>query len=146
MNLKAGGPVDITDVSVTVTTPRGIMTSQDFLRVPRLSSGQGTPIVVVLSFAATGECMPPTLSATVVASYTNAAGEPRTHACEVALPLALIARVVPSARDPAFKCTLDSNKPPVHVPTLYQEMAQEILQPDGSLPAANQVCVAAVSS
>jgi len=139
LHLSHSGSSDIDNISVTISTPQGIKASQSFLQIPRLCAGHGTPIVIVVSFVAVGGCIPPSLVVTATASYKSAAGEPRTSHCEIAMPLAVVATVVTTARDPNFKFTIDTNQPPVHLPTLYQDMAQALQQPDGSLPAANLI-------
>jgi len=140
INLKQKGTAAIDNIRFTVTSPEGIICSQEQLQIPRLASGNGTPTVLVVSFGRTGECLPHKLSVHASCSYKSTSGEPRTSHCEVPLPLQLIANVVPGAADATCKFTIDTDMPPVHVPTLYQEMCGEIMQPDGTLPAANLVC------
>ena len=139
ISLKQSGGGTIENMHLAITTPDGITCSQEPMVIPRLSGAAGGPVVVEVSFGASGDCMPPTLSATATASYKSNTGEPRTSHCEMSLPLGLVAKVVAGSGDVPCKFTLDTDKEPVHVPTLYQEMAQEILLPDGSLPAANLI-------
>ena len=85
------------------------------------------------------------MEVTATASYKSPTGEPRTSHCQFTLPLGLVARVVPGAGEARCKLTLDTDKEPVHIPTLYQDMAESLRLPDGSLPAANLLSFAYTS-
>jgi len=123
---------DINDITVAISTPNGLMASQDLLVLPRL---RGTPIMVMLSFEASPFSMPPSLVAQATATYTNEKGEPRVSRCDIVLPLALVAFCNSDSKEPNIKFTLHTEEDPVHLPTLYSEMAGS----DSGDAAANMV-------
>ena len=121
---------------MVISTPNGLMASQDLLVLPRL---RGTPIMVMLSFEASPFAMPPSLVAQATATYTNEKGEPRVSRCDIVLPLALVAFCNSDSKEPNIKFTLHTEEDPVHLPTLYSDMAGS----DSGDAAANMVGLAA---
>ena len=91
--------------------------------------------MVMLSFEASPFAMPPSLVAQATATYTNEKGEPRVSRCDIVLPLALVAFCNSDSKEPNIKFTLHTEEDPVHLPTLYSDMAGS----DSGDAAANMV-------
>lgn len=133
LSVSQAGTADIRDVSVAVSVPHGLSTAQDMMAVPRVA---GTPISMILSFEA-HSATAGALSAEATASYKNTKGEPRVTRCQIPLPLGLVARLVGETKEPTIMFTLHTDQQPVHLPTLYADLAPA--GEDTSQMAANLV-------
>eukprot|EP00658_Telonema_sp_P-2_P004199 TRINITY_DN11578_c0_g2_i1.p1 TRINITY_DN11578_c0_g2~~TRINITY_DN11578_c0_g2_i1.p1 ORF type:complete len:700 (-),score=174.65 TRINITY_DN11578_c0_g2_i1:246-2345(-) len=134
LSLSQPSQVPIRNISVSVTVPHGLVSSQDLMAVPTLGS---TPMMMMLSFEALPYLTPPSLTPEVTACYMNDKGEPRVSQCQIELPLALVAAMVPDTKEPSIKFTLDTNQDPVYLPTLYADMQSK--DDDATVMAPNMV-------
>ena len=118
--MSQGSADTISDISLTMSVPHGFRVAQDLISFPRLA---GTPIVIELQFETVPNTSWPSLTALATANYKNAKGEPRVTRCEIPLPFSMVARVVGSTKEPSIMFTLHTDEQPVHLPTLYKDMA-----------------------
>lgn len=83
-------------------------------RPPSLSQ---VPVVLLAS----KEGLPGSNIMTVTVSYATASGEPRTAVVDVALPLCLFVFPVPPVKAAKYKLTLDTNRPPPVLTSLFED-------------------------
>jgi len=106
---------------VAACTPP-LFLSADTVVLPSLAGGNRTPTIVPFTFRARTHELPISLTATVVATYTTPAGEPRCASCDVRLPFSMVARPVPPVKLSAYKITLDTNHSPPPLASLFEDL------------------------
>jgi len=66
--------------------------------------------------------LPTDLTASFAATYTTANGESRCARCDVVLPLTLVALPIPTVKSPGFKVTVEINRPPPPLTSLFEDL------------------------
>ena len=98
-----------------------------------LSQKLELPHVLPVTFYVQTKCIPMSTTVSAVATYTTETGEPRTSRVSFALPLACVGRLVPAIKSSTFKLTVDTNKGPVPLRPLFEDMFSQ--------PGVNEVVV-----
>nr|XP_034985952.1 protein PTHB1 isoform X1 [Zootoca vivipara] len=80
---------------------------------------------VVLSAFLKGNISPADLEGTALASYNTATGAPRVSQCKFRLPLRLVCAPAHPSKTANQKLTIDTNKPPVSLVTLFPDFADQ---------------------
>jgi len=106
---------------VASCTPPLFLTA-DTVVLPSLASGNRTPTIVPFTFRARTHELPVSLGATVIATYTTPSGEPRCAGCDVLLPFSMIAEPVPPIKASAYKITLETNRTPPPLASLFEDL------------------------
>lgn len=118
----AQGAGAVTGATLHVEPPYPVRCAQRTVEVPTIrGGGAGTPVTVPVVLLASKEGLPGSNVMTVTVSYATAGGEPRTAVVDVALPLALFAVAVPAVKAAKFKLTLDTNRPPPVLTSLFED-------------------------
>ena len=86
------------------------------------------PLQVPVVLLASKEALPGSRELGVSVCYTTSAGEPRTAVVWVALPLCLFVVAVPPVKAARFKLTLDTNRPPPVLTSLFEELGHAAAQ------------------
>ena len=122
LSYKGVGSLD--DVSISLNLPPPLCCTQESFIVPTLYGGSETPVIIPITICTPrhGGCIPSSNLATVMASYFTVAGEPRVAHCEVQLPLVLFCSVVSPIKNANYKVTIDTNRMPPQLTTLFEEV------------------------
>jgi len=161
------GSVDSLQLSVLAQAP--LTASETSFTVPYISGGSRTPVIVTVTLYSGSGSLPASNTVTILGSYTAATGEPRTCKSVVTLPLCLFCQVRPSAagtemiihhpptglipmsvgtqqvvqpvKNAAYKITLDTNRMPPALTTLFEDLVSvsEIANDHAQRTAANNV-------
>lgn len=118
------GAAPIETVSLTASCAPPLFLATDAVTLPSLAGGNRTPTVVPFTFRARADELPVDLTATVAATYTVNSGEPRCARCEFTLPLSMVARATQPVKNPKFKVTIDTNRPPPPLSTLFDDVLE----------------------
>lgn len=86
----------------------------------------------VASFYMSAPYTPSDLTVRLVASYTNTAGTPRVCQASFALPIALVVAPCLPQKQAQYKLTVDTNKPPANLETLFSELRLPNVDSQGS--------------
>jgi Bardet-Biedl syndrome 9 protein len=134
------GEEALEDVSLSLALPGGITCAQSTLTLPTVpgaaSSKAGTePLTVPLQLMHSGNGVPSSLAATVVATFMAAAGEPRTASVAFTLPLSLVAVPVLPIRSGHFNLTLELSAEAPFLPSLWEDLLSQA-HADDSVPKA----------
>ena len=116
------GSVTLENVTLVATCAPPLYLTADTVVLPSLACGNRTPTIVPFTFRARTHELPVSLTATIIATYTTPAGEPRCAACEVLLPFSMIAEPVPPIKASAYKITLETNRAPPPLATLFEDL------------------------
>ena len=115
----------IRDVALSVHTVFPVTTPATSVVVPMLRGGANTPIIVPLKFHVAPGVIPSSLTVQVMATYkTSDTNQPRVAHLEFRLPSCLCQRVVLPTKEDAAKCTLDTDRDPVPLVSLFDDMVQ----------------------
>jgi len=121
-------------VSIVASCTAPVYLTNASVNFPFLAGGQ-EPTAVPFTFRARSEELPTNLAASFVATYTAKGGEVRCARCSIQLPLRLVAAPIPTVKSPAFKVTVEINRPPPPLHALFEDMlegAPEIAESLGS--------------
>ncbi|NWY02205.1 PTHB1 protein, partial [Nothoprocta ornata] len=80
---------------------------------------------VVLSVFLKGNCLPPELEGDCVVSYSTPTGIIKVAQCKFRLPLRLICLPTQPSKTANHKLTIDTNKPPVSLLTIFPDFANQ---------------------
>ena len=127
------GNGSVRDVSVTLDVPDCARCAAASFVVPSVHGSSATPHVLPVTFYVQTKCIPMSTTVSAVATYTTETGEPRTSRVSFALPLACVGRLVPAIKSSTFKLTVDTNKGPVPLRPLFEDMFSQ--------PGVNEVVV-----
>jgi len=116
------GSVTLENVTLVGSCTLPVFLTADTVVLPSLASGNRTPTIVPFTFRARVHELPISLGASVIATYTTPTGEPRCAGCEVVLPFAMIAEVIPPVKTSEFKITLDTNRSPPLLTSLFEDL------------------------
>ena len=116
------GPATIETVSLTASCTPPLFLTTDAVTLPSVAGGNRTPTIVPFTFRARADELPVDLTACVAATYTVNSGEPRCARCEFVLPFSMVASVTPPVKNPKFKVTLDTNRPPPPLAALFEDL------------------------
>ncbi len=115
----------IRDVTLSVHTVFPVTTPSTSVVVPMLRGGANTPVIVPLKFHVAPGVIPSSLTVQVMATYkTSDTNQPRVAHLEFRLPSCLCQRVVLPTKEDAAKCTLDTDRDPVSLVSLFDDMVQ----------------------
>ena len=120
------GTNSLKDVAVNLDLPDAALTKELAFNVASLKGGTATPLIMDITFYANAFVVPNANVVTVNAMFLTAAGEPRTAQCKIELPMFFFARLIPPVKEPTFKFKLDTNKPPVMLATLFEDMVGQL--------------------
>lgn len=138
------GEGEVCDATLNVSPPPGILAEPSRLLLPPIKGrageclrrdvpvGSGPVVVDVVFMAERGsECLPSSLVGQASVVYTrggddadgiDATEEALSARCDVQLPFAMCARLVETAKGGEHKFTFSTNRPPVSLPTLFEDM------------------------
>ena len=123
LNFNVPEPFYTNDVSIVIPSlgkKKGFIEfSKNFLS----DSSRGSLLIPVHFYAKTN-ILPSSLVITATAAYTNPKGEPRTTQIDINIPLYFVCRVVPVIKASSFKITIDTNRPPLGLNSLFEEVLQ----------------------
>lgn len=121
MVLQGSAPGGVADgITLSVTAPEPMTVETPEVAVPTVSSDPADPTLVYVTLA-TGSGIPQGSTATVVATYTTAMGEPRAQRLDVALPLAAYCQLIPPVKNAEFKVTLTTNRTPPPLTAIFED-------------------------
>jgi Bardet-Biedl syndrome 9 protein len=118
------GGATLESVALCASCTPPLFLTTDTVTLPSLAGGNRTPTIVPFTFRAKGAELPVDLSATIVATYITAAGESRCARCDVMLPLCVVAVPTPLVKHTDFKVTLDVNRLPPPLASLFDDVLQ----------------------
>jgi Bardet-Biedl syndrome 9 protein len=116
------GSGSLSDVSVTLDVPECALVKEKAFSVSSLKGGTATPMIIDIVFYANAFVLPNSNEVSVQAMFLTGTGEPRASSCKFELPMFFSTRLIPPIKEPAFKFKLDTNKPPVMLATLFDDM------------------------
>jgi len=128
------GQLSLENVHLTVKVPTPVMCHQDSFLIPTLAGATQTPVIIPVTLTAGSTCIPSSTSFSIMAAYTSRNGEPRTATCEVQLPLVLFATVVGPVKNAGHKITLDTNRMPPQLTSIFEDIVMQ--SPSGTEHAA----------
>lgn len=79
-------------------------------------------ITVLIPFLARTDILPSDTKCSVIATYTGEGGETRSHSVTFHVPLCLACQIIPPVKSATYKCTLDTNRGPVPLTSLFPDM------------------------
>ena len=118
------GGTTLENVTLVASCAAPIFLTADTVTLPSLAGGNRTPTIVPFTFRTRAMELPTSLDAIIMATYNAPTGEPRCARCEVHLPMRLVAAPVPPIKQSAYKVTLDTNRPPPSLGTLFEDVLQ----------------------
>ncbi|KAF0973998.1 hypothetical protein FDP41_006981 [Naegleria fowleri] len=87
---------------------------------------QSTPFVLPVTVFGGSDCTPKSLEASVTAIYHDpVTGQPKISNCHFLLPFGLCGDVVPAKKNSTHKITLDTNKSPIPIASLFEDLIQK---------------------
>ncbi|KAF7247790.1 Protein PTHB1 [Varanus komodoensis] len=110
----------LTKLSVCVQPPLAL-TQDKFI----LELESSVPKTVVLSAFLKGNSPPADMEGSALASYSTPTGAPRVAQCKFRLPLRLVGFPAQPSKTANHKLTIDTNKPPVSLVTLFPDFADQ---------------------
>ena len=110
------------DVTVTLNLPDSVMTKDTCIKIDKLKGGSATPMIIDIVFFANASVLPTVDTVGVTAMFFTASGEPRTGTTSIKLPLFFFCRLQPATKEPTFKFKLDTNKQPIMLAGLFDDM------------------------
>jgi len=116
------GGATLENVTLVASCTPPLFLTADTVVLPSLAGGNRTPTIVPFTFRARSNELPVTLAAAVVATYNAPTGEPRCARCDMTLPLPMVSEPVPPQKSAAFKITLETNRPPPPVGSLFEDV------------------------
>lgn len=120
VSFNGASTLENVSLSASCLAPLYLMT--DAVTLPSLAGGNRTPTIVPFTFRARADALPTDLSATIMATYTTASGEPRCARCEFALPLAMVCEPIAPVKNPKFKVTIETNRLPPSLLSLFEDV------------------------
>jgi Bardet-Biedl syndrome 9 protein len=135
LSVSWSGPVPLQNVTVFVHPPPWARLPVG-LRSFTLASvpGQGSePLQMLLPLRPSGRGIPSSSSLRVVLTFAGEGGETRTATASFPTPLGLACAVVPPVKAATFKATLDTNRPPAPLTSLFPDALRQpphIVSPD----------------
>ena len=116
------GGTTLENVTLVASCCAPLFLSADTVVLPSLAGGNRTPTIVPFTFRARAIELPISLAATVVATYIAPTGEPRCARCDISLPLPMVADPIPPQKQSAFKITLEANRMPPPIGSLFEDV------------------------
>ncbi|XP_030830268.1 protein PTHB1 [Strongylocentrotus purpuratus] len=99
----------LSNVRVLLLCPYPLAATQSTFTIPFVGDSSN-PTTTMIAFYMRGHCLPASLVAKATATYNTASGAPRVVQCAIKLPLKLVCKPCPPAKNATHKLTLDSNK------------------------------------
>ncbi|GMH86005.1 hypothetical protein TL16_g10406 [Triparma laevis f. inornata] len=121
------GTGTLKDVTVTLNLPDAVMTKDTCIKIDKLKGGSATPMIIDITFYANASVLPTVDTVGVTAMFFTASGEPRTGTTELKLPLFFFCRLQPATKEPTFKFKLDTNKQPIMLAGLFDDMMDVLM-------------------
>eukprot|EP00803_Ostreobium_quekettii_P005345 evm.model.scf_3119EXC.1 EVM.evm.TU.scf_3119EXC.1 scf_3119EXC:983-9869(+) len=118
-------PGALEEVHLTVTPPKPITVLESSLIIPHLEGGDAEPAEVQLTFLPSDDCVPSSSTAMVVASYCSPQGEPEAASLQIPLPMGLFCHMVAPVKTSEHKVTVDTNRHPPHLLSLFEDMVAQ---------------------
>ncbi|CAL8247598.1 unnamed protein product [Lota lota] len=115
---------------LTISVRPPLAVSQDQFTLDPMGVGSST--VVAFSAFLNGHYPPADLSGDIAVSYSSLTGVPRVHQSRFDLPLALVCISSSPAKSAKHKITVDTNKPPVNLTTVFPEFYDKSEENDGN--------------
>lgn len=116
------GTSDLKNVNININSPDCVLTRNKSIKVATLKGGTSTPMIMDIVFYANANILPCNTEVFVSLIYLTSSGEPRTAKCTIDLPMFFLARLIPPVKEPTYKFTLETNKPPVLLATLFEDL------------------------
>ena len=110
---------------VTLNLPESVVARETSFNISSLKGQTSTPMVIPVQLFVSPTMLPSTLSASAVCVYSTESGEPRTVTAEINLPLSFVCKLTspqPRHKQSAYKLTLDTNKKPLQLVPLFEDM------------------------
>eukprot|EP01137_Pigoraptor_chileana_P002843 Opistho-2@42251 len=120
--LRYTGQGSVADARVSVQVVQPVKTPTPFVVVPILESRSSSPTVLSITFSCDQRLLPSSTEVFVAVTYTSTDGEPRCIRTSFRLPLPLFCSSSPPSKDAAHKLTLETNRPPVQLLELFDDM------------------------
>jgi len=120
------GAGNLKDVKVTLDLPPCVMTKDAAINIETLRGGTATPMIIDITFYANAYVLPTSNVVTVSAMFLTPSGEPRTATCEIKLPMWFFCRLQEPMKEPTYKFKLDTNRQPVMLTTLFDDMFEAL--------------------
>eukprot|EP00520_Triparma_pacifica_P005868 CAMPEP_0118641284 /NCGR_PEP_ID=MMETSP0785-20121206/5197_1 /TAXON_ID=91992 /ORGANISM="Bolidomonas pacifica, Strain CCMP 1866" /LENGTH=865 /DNA_ID=CAMNT_0006532713 /DNA_START=101 /DNA_END=2695 /DNA_ORIENTATION=- len=118
------GTGSLKDIGITLNLPPCVMTKDTAINVETLRGGTATPMIIDLTFYANAYVLPTSNVVSVTAIFLTPSGEPRTATCDIKLPMCFFCRLQEPVKEPTYKFKLDTNRQPVMLATLFDDMFQ----------------------
>ena len=131
------GTSELRNVSININAPSCALTKHKSIKLASLKGGSSTPLILDLTFYANAQFLPCETQVIVTMINLTTTGEPRTAKCLLDLPMFFVARLVPPVKEPTFKFTLETNKPPVLLATLFEDVFFAMGETESTQAAGN---------
>lgn len=115
----------VTNVTLSVRPPENVLASESSMVIDHVDGKASTPLIIPIVLRPSSVAMPSSLDMTIAAAYTLESGQPRVSQIQIKLPLCLAGRLVPPVKSSTFKFTLETNREPVDVTNLFEDMFQQ---------------------
>ena len=123
--VASASALPIRNVALSIHSVFPIITLEPSVVVPMLRGGTTTPMIVPLKFYVAPGVIPSCLDVQIIASYnTSDTNQPRVSHLSFKLPTCLCLRVALPTKDDTCKCTLDTDRDPVSLVSLFDDMLQ----------------------
>ncbi|XP_014669826.1 PREDICTED: protein PTHB1-like [Priapulus caudatus] len=123
ISIKCKSPIQSVLLSIHVLPPLAVTKS-----LFKFSAVVETTMIVGFYLSQPG--VPADLNAKAVATYNTTSGAPRVVVQDITLPLQLVMKPVPPSRTAMYKITLDTNKAPANLNSIFPDLSGE--NSDGS--------------
>ncbi|CAM9718937.1 unnamed protein product, partial [Choristocarpus tenellus] len=121
------GEGTLQQATLNVSAPPGLQGEPSSMILPPITGGASTPLVVTVVFQARQGYLPSSLRGEASVVYTReSGGEPASAHCSFLLPLATVVHLIPPSNNSAHKFTLDTNRLPVPLMSLFEDTAEQL--------------------
>ena len=126
------GTGSVKDVTCTLNLPPCVMTKDAAINIGSLRGGSATPMIIDITFYADAYVLPTSNVVEVTAMFLTPKGEPRTAMCSMKLPMCFFCRLQEPVKEPTYKFKLETNRQPVMLATLFDDMFQVLGEEEAS--------------
>mmetsp|Transcript_13770 Transcript_13770/g.26699 ORF Transcript_13770/g.26699 Transcript_13770/m.26699 type:complete len:870 (-) Transcript_13770:352-2961(-) len=119
------GREQLEDVHISLQCSEAFHLQSHSIVIPQLrGGGNRTPWTEDVRFRVSRSALPGSLDVNVVAAFSTRKGEPRTAETKFRLPAALACRVVTPLKNCQYMFTLDTNRSPPSLETLFEDILE----------------------
>ncbi|DAZ95326.1 TPA: hypothetical protein N0F65_002433 [Lagenidium giganteum] len=112
----------VSNITLSIMAPENIVPSESSIVIDSIDGKSSTPLIVPIVLRPSSTAMPTSLELTIAAAYVLETGQPRVSQIQVRLPMCLACRLVPPVKASTFKFTLETNREPLEMTSLFEDM------------------------